>query len=72
MQPQSSVLRKKEHTAMTTTEIFIRTAHRLNATALMTKDEALREADALLAELQDTTQSRRIYEHTKRVREALR
>ena len=57
---------------MTTTEIFIRTAHRLNATALMTKDEALREADALLAELQDTTQSRRIYEHTKRVREALR
>jgi hypothetical protein len=57
---------------MTTTEIFIRTAHRLNATALMTKAEALREADALLAELQDTTQSRRTYEHVKRIREALR
>ena len=57
---------------MTTTEMFIRTAHRLNATALMTRDEALREADALLAELQDTTQSKRTYEHTKRVREALR
>jgi hypothetical protein len=57
---------------MTTTEIFIRTAHRLNATALMTRDEALREADALLAELQDTTQSRRTYEHVKRIREALR
>jgi len=57
---------------MTTTEIFIRTAHRLNAAALMTKDEALREADALLAELQDTTQSRKTYEHVKRIREALR
>jgi hypothetical protein len=57
---------------MTTTEIFIQTAHRLNASALMTRDEALREADALLAELQDTTQSKRTYERTKRIREALR
>ena len=60
---------------MTTTEIFHRTAHRLNADALrasMSKAEALREADALLAELQDTTQSRRTYEHVKRIREALR
>ena len=57
---------------MTTTEIFIRTAHRLNAAALMTRDEARKEADALLAELQDTTNSRKTYEHVKRVREALR
>jgi hypothetical protein len=57
---------------MTTTEFFIRTAHKLNAQALMTRDEALREAQELLAELQDTTQSRKTYERTKRVREALR
>lgn len=57
---------------MTTTEMFIRSAHRLNASALMTRDEALKEAQELLAELQDTTQSKRTYERTKRVREALR
>jgi hypothetical protein len=60
---------------LTTTEFFIRTAHRLNADAMrasMSKAEALREADALLAELQDTTQSRKTYEHVKRIREALR
>jgi hypothetical protein len=60
---------------LTTTEIFHQAVHRLNADALrasMSKAEALREADALLAELQDTTQSRRTYEHVKRIREALR
>jgi hypothetical protein len=60
---------------LTTTEIFHRTAHKLNRDAMrasMTRAEALREADALLAELQDTTQSRKTYEHVKRIREALR
>jgi hypothetical protein len=57
---------------LTTTNFFTRLAHKLNQAALMTRDEARKEADALLAELQDTTNSRKTYEHVKRVREALR